>query len=788
MIELLIDGKRCDIDKLPTIPIGFDIEKLTSVEGEREGRTIELELPSTSVNDLIFGCSRDIYAVSRFNMEHHTAKVGIDGVAIFEGTAYLLTTTIGGEDGTRYKIRIREGGAEWIESVVHHRLSELDIPFSGNLTLSTITNSWNGDNAVRFLPVWRDGKSLGYSSSTLPVERVMLTDDYHPFISISAMVKAMFADLGYTLRSDFFESKFGQSLYMSGDYVRSDASAAKAKCDFLARRSAPITATADSMGRVYATTSMATHTVGPIVDNTDPLAVNNNGVQMVECFNTLNAFSKDSSGNICFTPKSSVKSGFLLHLEYTTDYKIPSRDKFVGFNIVEGVNGENVEFSLANSCRDYRNSLSANWQYRAVVFEHVEGREYLLVANSSSGPLYNMGQWSARSALVTTSTTKPTTTSLHYRDSSTASWSSYQGDWALYAGYIQEEGQLDVVMDVRFPSQDVTAGEKFLLDKFWFGGAEKGMKITIGNGTTLRPYFTTVPGYGSFLQFQDVAPTNIRQSELLTALGEMFNLAFYTDRERKEVYIEPLEALYNDVEIEISEIIDYSDGIKIVDCGLGTPQTYRFAYRDGDKASDKFNTNNDTLLGEWSYRNPLYGTADSVRTIGNKLFTTTVNRKNVMECAPSASLIQVGDIGENEDGIESAFSPHIVCYKGMQPLPKGECWIVNDKLDQYPYAAFVDDEDVNLCFESRNGIDGLHTYHLSKLLRQTDGQRVVLDIRPTMAETASILTGNGPKPSIRTTFRFKIEGESSLYRIVKIGDWDTDSGVVRCTFERVLRD
>ena len=160
----------------------------------------------------------------------------------------------------------------------------------------------------------------------------------------------------------------------------------------------------------------------------------------------------------------------------------------------------------------------------------------------------------------------------------------------------------------------------------------------------------------------------------------------------------------------------------------------------------------------------------------------------MLDCAPSASLIQVGDVGEMEDGIESAFLPHIVCYKGMRPLPEGECWIVNEKLDQYPYAAFIDDQGVNLCFEPRNGVDGLQTYHLSKLLRQTEGQRVVLDLRPTIAETASILTGNGPKPSIRTMFRFKIEGESSLYRIVKIGDWNTDSGVVRCTFERVLRD
>lgn len=788
MIELWIDDKRCDVEKLPDIPIDFDIEKLTKVEGERSGRTIELELPATPANNLVLGSSRDLYAVARFNTEHHTAELKRGGVEIFRGTAYLISTTLYGGNDEGYTIRIREGGAEWIESVVYGKLSDLDIPFSTNYTLSSIEESWEGDRAVRFLPVWRADQTFGYSPLAIPIEHVMLTDDYHPFISVSAMVKAMFAKLGYRLHSEFLDSDLGQSLYMSGDYMRGDVSTAKSKCNFFARRIAPITATADSMGRVYATTSMATHTVGAIVDNADPEIFDSNGVQMTECFNTHNAFRKSSGGNISFVPKSAVKVGFILHLEYSTDYKVISRNKFAGFNIVEGLNGVNVEFSLANTFRDLRNELSANWQYRAIVFDHTEKREYQLVGESANGDLRTMGQWSSRSALVTTSTVAPTSTHLFYRDSSSASWNRYQGDWALYSGYLAEEGSLEVVMDIRFPPQEVAAGEELLLDKFWFGGAEKGMSITIGNGTTLRPYFTAVPGYGSILKFKDVAP-DIRQSDLLSALGDMFNLAFYTDRERKEVHIEPLESLYDDLNVvDISNIIDLSHGIEIVDCGIDAPQLHKFTYKSGDRASDKFNAENKTTLGKWSYRNPLYGTINSQSVIGDKLFTTTVNANNVVSCAPSASIIQVGDSGDQGDGVDSAFLPHIVCYKGLRPLPEGECWIVGEKLPYYPYAAFIDDEEINLGFESRNGIDGLHTYHLPKLLRQAQGQRVTLNLCPTIAETASILTANGPKPSIRTTFRLKIRGESSLFRIVKIEKWDTDSGSVRCTFERILKD
>jgi hypothetical protein len=151
--------------------------------------------------------------------------------------------------------------------------------------------------------------------------------------------------------------------------------------------------------------------------------------------------------------------------------------------------------------------------------------------------------------------------------------------------------------------------------------------------------------------------------------------------------------------------------------------------------------------------------------------------------------MQVGDVGESlEEGLDVAFTPHIVCYKGMRPLPEGECWIAMNSYDSYPYVAFVDGEEVNLCFEERNGVEGLGSYHIAELERQEEGARVTLDICFTTAEAASLLTGDGPKPSVRKSFRIEIEGESSLYRLVKIGDWDTQRGVVRCTFERLLKD
>ena len=790
MVTLWIDGKQCDVEQIPTIPIGFDAANLSNVEGARSGRSVELILPTTPNNDSLFGASRDLYATERFNMEHHTARIEKDGVQIFEGTAYLLATTVNRELGGSYKIRLSEGGAEWIDSLVYGHLSDLHIPFSKKLNLSAIESSWDGEQAVRFLPVYRGGYLPHTSSfSALPTERALLTDDYHPFISIAEMVRAMFAESGYELRSNFFDSEFGRSLYMSGDYSHTNNATAKAKCDFFARRAVAGSASADFAGRVYASTAFAEHTIGPIVDTANPEAIDGNGDVMSDTFSLNNSFSKNGAGNICFTPKISVKAGFLLHLEYSTEYKIMSRNRFVGFDVVEGLNGARVEIALANTCQDFREKTAPDMQYRVVVFDHVADRQYLLSAIQEDRTIVTLKSWAARSALVTTPATQLTTLNLYYRDSTEESWQRYKEDWAMYAGYIEESGMVDVEMDFRIAPQDVSAGESLVLDKFWFGGADAGMKIIVGTGTSLRPYFTNVPGYNSNLEFKDVAPRNIRQVELLDALGEMFNLVFYTDRTRKEVHIEPLEAMYEDGEVvDWNSRIDLLSGVVISDLGMDMPQDFVLTYLNTDRASNSFNNEHNTTLGRWSMRNPLYGTKRATRTLGNKLFTTTLNISNTLGCAPSASILQVGDVDSDDDKELCSFTPRIVCYNGLRNLPDGESWGATSRLGYYPYAAFLDEDSVNLCFEERNGIEGLNRYYRPMLLRQCDGQLITINLFLSTAEIASLFTSDGTKPSLRSLFRFNILGESSLFRLAKVEQWDTEKNVVQCSFERELRD
>lgn len=792
MIRVWIDEHECDVapESLAKLPLNFDVEQLRDVEGARNGRTITLSLPASARNNAIVGSSQRLYDTERFNEAHHTLRVKQGGVTVFEGTAYLVATEVREGGGGSYTLRATEGGADWVEQLARTSLSELDIDFSDRLTPEMIASTWEGRQDVCFLPIHRNNFERHYSaSSEVVAERVMLTDDYHPFLSVAAMVRKMFARCGYTLRSNFFDSELAASLYMSGDYTRTDASAVRDKCDFFARRSAPATALADYGGRVYATNSVTSHTVGPVVDTANPTAIDSNGVLMSETFSTAGSFAFDESGNIGFKPSVSAKVGFLLHAEYTSGYKILSRERFTGFDTIEGLDGVKVQFALTNTFEDRRNEVTKNFSYRAVVFNHLSGSEYRLVERLTSGEEYEMGSWSARTALVTShATLLPTSLTLYYRTSSDAMWVRYAGDWALYDGYINETGKVDVEVDVRFPPRDVAAGEMLMLDDFWFGGATRNMGFTLGVGTTLRPYFTAVAGYGSSLTFADIAPRRLSSLDLLRAVGEMFNLVFYTDVRSRELYVEPLEEFYDTSRVfDLTSRIDTTKGVSLTDVGLDKPQDTTLAYLDADLASHELSLEEGQRLGEWSFRNPLYGTKLSTRQLGRRLFTTSCNISDVVGSAPSASIVRVGDIGNDEVSADEPFTPHILCYKGLRQLPDGEYWGARQKSKSYPYATFYD-EATNLCFEERGGVEGLSRYYEPMLRRERDKEYLALDLHLSPAEIMDLFTVDDRNASIRTLFRFSVMGESSLFRLSKVASWSVESGKIHAIFERIERD
>lgn len=794
MTTLYIDSRPCDLHREIEIPIGFSLDKMGDIEAQRTGRTLEMELLSTPANDRIFGVARDIYAAERFNDRLHTARIEVDGVTLFEGVVVLLEAR---SDSARrvgtYRIRISDGGAEWAKRAAKCAIGDTPLDFSMMMLPTEIAATWEGERDVRFLPVSRNRFSSRTSpTSLLAVEHVMSIDDYHPFISVRAVLQAMFAEAGYTLQSRFFDSDLFRRLMFSGEYSSPDTSRQRAALDFRARRRTKSSATADALGRVAASVGVLEHSVGNVVDTANPVAVDEEGNPMSDTFCTSNSFCIDEHGHAAFRPSMSATVGFLLHLEYETDFRIESRHRLKGFDTVEVLPGTRAEFALTNGYADHRDELQPATEYTLVVFDFDADVPLLLTIRDADGTTLRTEQITSRVTQVTMPEGCSPRCELEPIDGER--FGLTVGDWALYDGYVTERGVTQVEVDVRLAPEQFTAGATYRFNQIFFGGAEEGMTLTLGTGCSLAPYFSENPGYGSLIGFADVAHHRFSQLDLLAAVQQMFSLAVVTDEQQKRVIIEPFEQLYADgVVWDWSERIDYSEPIAIADAGIGVAQWRERKYLDGDYGSERYNAQHATQLGVWRTENPLYGAAERTERSVNPLFTTTASESHFSPTAPAASVMSVGDDGATAGSIDTPFTPHIVLYAGLQPLPEGQKWGYPAPAGLYPLAAFhfagdAQSKGFTLCFEDRDGQQGLHRFFDEQYFRDAKRQTLQLSLRLTAADIEHLFTPDGVNPSMCDTFRLSFCGESSLFRLSAIDHFSDEEHSCRCRFVRLGRD
>ena len=396
-MELRIDGQPCDLGTKSIAVPGYDASKLAGPETCREGRSLKITIPATPRNDAVTAFAGDPHAAGRFNDALHTAELTAEGAVLIGGTVRLLASSEAG-----YTLEIRDGGAGWAENAARRMFSRLGVAWQGELTPTTIFESWTDASPVKFFPVHRDEyEQQNGSQDLLPAERLLSVEDYHPFLHIATLVGQIFTEAGYGVKSRFLESEFFRSLYMSGAYSSRDTTAAANRMGFAARRLAPATATANELGRVAANPKAIANTVGNIVETATPQSVDADGEAVSGLYNNGNCFSTEN-GKIVFTPPTEISVGFEYRLKYTTAHRIVSRTRLKGFDTVYLGPGSEFRFELANRYKDLRDAIAPNFTYRALVFDHAAGAQYRLVyvRNGTADTVWT--DFAARSAQVTT--------------------------------------------------------------------------------------------------------------------------------------------------------------------------------------------------------------------------------------------------------------------------------------------------------------------------------------------------------------------------------------------------
>ncbi len=784
-MELTIDNRRCDLGTDPIRLPAYEAARLADPEACRTGRSLQVTLPDTPRNRAIANEANDPQAYPRFNRTLHQALLTHEGATLFRGSVRLLSHS---DEG--YTFELREGGDEWARQAALRRIDDLAIDYTTELTPTAVCASWTAAEApVRFFPVHRDAYPFAYNpSDLLPAQRMLSVDDYRPFLHLRTLVERIFAEAGYRIESDFLDSAFFRSLYLSGAYRAHDTAAAEARMGFRASRLGSATAAAGPTGRVYADPDALYNTVGNIVDTAKPQSLDDDGEPIEEVYNNGGCFLTDN-GRICFRPTTSLPVGFDYRLRYTTDHRIESRTRLKGFDSIYLGAGAEWRFELANRYVDRRQEIAPNHRYRVLVFNHTAGARYRLTYDRNGLSQTVWREFSARSAEVTTPTAGTVANPVLWVASG-STWVRYTGDWALYDGYIGETGQTVVEVRLRTPAEALTPDSPKYFNRIYLYGAEEGMTLTLHKECSVQAVFQSGPAFGSSIRFADVARLPVRQSELLQAVAHLFNLRFWSDREARTVRIEPEVSFFADgPEVDWSDRTDFSQPVERQEIAPGIHERRTWCYRAGDGPVRRYEAEHETTIGSWSYDALSQATLAGEEVLRNPLLAPTLSAAGDNLNAPSALLMQIGDRDDLSAGGED-FTPRIVRYAGLHPLPADEVWGSPANGQGYPLAAFhfAGDEAAagfTLGFENRDGLTGLNRFWRRQAEREGSLEQITLTLRLAPHEYEALFLPDTGAPNLRSCFRIETGRGSLRATLSRIAPYDPLAGTARCTFDRL---
>lgn len=773
-MRLLIDGCECPlVGDRGTIP-GRDLRCMESVEAWREGRSMELWVELTPAMETLFAHAEELHRTEAFNDAYHHGEVMVDGVVLFSGVVALHGVEV--VDGKRaYHIVVREGGADWADSLATTNLNATPVECVREMTLHDIEESWSDDGIIRMLPIVRDSYPQLTPTGIYTPQRMLTPSDCHPFIALCELLRTMVQTAGYTIKSEFLATPLAQRLVMSGAYAQVDSEQAMATMGFKALRATTTTATAAYDGRVELSMPQHSSSVGAVVDTISPQVVDG-VVQMADAYTNGGCLSF-VAGNLVFTPTREVRTAFDIHLNYTTDYRIVSSRRLQGFDRIYLGMGCYVDIVLHNRNRDMRNELTPGRLYTLMIFDYDPEAVYSIRGANT----------------VTAAVTKFTSTSdmenkmvILVKAKGDSIFRTYRGDWALYEGHVESEGRCTVDVVVRTPYELLTPGSPKRFDDIYIEGAAEGQSLTLNAGCSITPRFGGVAGYGERITFEDVTHHGIAQADVVNAVAHMFNLRLYSHRPSRSLYIEPYDDFYN------GAVVDWCDrqrgeGVlheSVVESFMLT----RLGYQAADGVARRLMAPDaDAEPGAWEFVVHSYATKQSVESRLNPLFVPTAACGDHLPTAPSAEMPVVG----NRDEITATeyVAPRILMYHGLKALPAGEVWPIPGDGSSYPYAAFHSPEEgVTLCFDGDDGCQGLRHYHEGELRARAVGQVLTTDVYLRPEEYVALFDPMAEGASIRSRFRLRYGANTSLFHLEEVVCYDPATYTATCRFRRELTD
>lgn len=725
------------VDTMPGETIKLPIANKT-IRGLRHSgaKSFDLKLPMIAANRRAMGDACQVNAAKMFNAARHTIRFEKRGCLLFEGITMLAETVV----GSHYLLRVRSISDQWQAAIKGKPLSAALLNDTFSFSPAAVESRWGEFAPIQFFPAVTDGQARTASGAL------------HPFVNVAALMEAVFRGAGYAVRSDFMAGEFFRSLYISGRYaVSTNLSKNKQDMDFLAGNFANKTAIAGADGKIYAKKVVGGNMLGNLADTANPLQVVG-GVTVKGVFNTNNAFRLYST-RPAFVPVRDTIVGFEYSLSYITDYRIRDRNTLACFDTVDFGDGQPRKINVANTFRDYKAyKVEPTTKYLVMNFDYDPSKFYKLVYyyGESIAMLYVNNRGSVIN-IPNHSLSSPTTVpSMVVGNTMYGSYTPYKGDWALYMGWVTEQGSTEVSATVQQGPTKVASGVPFYLDNAVFSGAWPAASMTLLRESVIRPVFDSYISAGQTVNLSTIACHDITQSEFVTSLGQMFNLGFQTDTLDRTIRIEPMDNLTSgkaadwrgrhtaDSPTTISETIDT------------LPETIVCRYSKDPRPWRCPTGNPNAANTEEVWAHPSFASSESV--------------KGAVKTAPDAYLPQVDDLT-------------IVAYHGMAQLPNGQRIEWDYPASRYPLAAFhlpsgAGNTPYTLSFDDRDGRSGLKRFHIRHIERLMQGRKTKarFGLLPHEIESLPevVTTDAAGESALFTIEEAVAEGETTLCTLLKL--------------------
>lgn len=777
MSVLRVDGVEIPLVAQRLELPAFDVKQLRSCQAQRQGDVMMLSVKATDATSSLFGFADQAYKTTDFNKDYHYGEVVEDGVVLFSGVlSYCSTEYVNNEP--YYNVKIASGGATWADMAATTKLNETPIEASRYVELTSIRNSWTDDNPIKMLPLIRDSYPEEANSGLYEIYHPMLPQDYHPFISVKALMDSILCRDGYSVKSKFLTSPFFEKLMISGAYKGMESAMAYATMGFYALRSTSSSAEADKTGRVNISLPKQGRNLGAFVDTVSPTTIDENGNLCDGAYSTGGCFTFEN-GVPMFYPKRDIDVAFDLHFSYTTDFKLRSSKWLTGFTQLYAGSGCYVDVLLPNPYIDCRKSVTTGLQYKLFIFDYDATASYYLTY---------FGEIANRVTSLTFASKPSSRVQLLKRVAGDTSYVEEQGDWALYEGYVPESGSQRVEFTLRTPYERCTPSSPKKFDNIYFYGADPGQSLTLHSGCSITPVFGGTAAYGDMVTFGDVANHDVMNSDIVDAIAQMFNLCIYTHRPSKTIFIEPYDNFFD------GEIIDWrarqrDDNAQYQECVIDSFMVTQLGYQPSDGAVGYYYNSDGKGFGQWRYTVDSYATKQSVDNRLNQIFHPTASMPTLVGTAPSASVLVVGDRDSLNEKDMGYIEPRIVLYHGLKEVANGEYWPMPYGRDSYPCASFHSvEQGETLCFEDRDGLTGLHRYYDNELRESATSQLLTTDIYLPPEQYIALLDPNSSGANLRSRFRLNVQHSPALFRLDAIEEYDSRRYVARCRFKRLYNE